>query len=239
MTYPHEELNPEQQPSLVDSQNPLFRELSHAEQENFRRFDIARAQMQAEIAGLSIQGMLLGAHGTSSNYLESILVKGLGADTPVGALAKSKSITDATMKDGMLGAYLFAKGQKGNMLAINREQIDPSGDILTRYTILSPAIPERALRSQLERYFSMRAAQVGASYKDAYPVLLVVGTDEPSQMWKMNPAVPSEMEFGEPFTHDQFKMIRVPEAKIDHAQHIISQSGLSIVAEAIEPLELF
>lgn len=225
-------------PNLIDGSNPLYAGLPPERQQLFDRFNNERRSIQNEITALAEAGKSPGAHGTSSNYLPSILEHGLGAIRPVGALAGSKSTTDATTPDGMLGAYLFAKGLKGETLAIRREEVDSSGDALKRYTDVSPRIPEEALRRQIEAYFTRRAEAVGEEYSAAYPVLLIV-TADPEEMVATNVYVPSERVFEGIFEKERISMILVPEANVPDTQALIDEHHLAVKAQPIEPLELF
>ena len=237
-TPPMENPSVPESPLILNNSNPLFAALPSERQTLLAQYDAERTAAQQEIEALAKAGRQPGAHGTSSNYLPSILEHGLGAVMPVGALARSKSTTDATTPDGMLGAYLFAKGLKGDTLAIRREEVDPAGDALARYTQLSPGIQEPLLRRQIVAYFTRRAEAVGGEYASAYPVLLVV-TADPEEMKAMNPYVPSERVFEGVFGKERVSMIFVPEAKQDQAQQLIDRFNLPVKARAIEPLELF
>lgn len=223
----------------LDQSNVKFAALPTERQELFLRYNQERLQVLGTVSDIIKSGKDAATHGTSSNFLPSILQTGLGAIMPDAARAKSRSTTDASKPGGILGAYLFAKGLMGDKLAIRREEIDPEGDALARYTHIVPIIKEDSLRKQVTFYFEDRRQRVGASYDEAYPVFFLLGA-QPGQMIHTNPAVPSECVFTVPFRQDQISGIYVPESNISQTQELIDQMKLPIPlqAQAIEPLEL-
>src|SRR3989338_6951983 len=96
-------------------------------------------------------------HGTTSEHLQSILTKGLGADTSKRVYANTKSAVDLRQPDGLLAGYLFARFNTDE-LELTSDQLY-EGDLVSRYVKLNPKIDEAQLRQKTYRIHRREEAE--------------------------------------------------------------------------------
>ncbi len=168
-------------------------------------------------------------HGTTSEYLASILEKELGGIQPEKAFAGTKSATDLRVPDGLLGAYLFSRFTTES-LEVTSEQLSGE-DAIARYARLNPDITEERLREAFAAYVEKRKPE-------GFPVLFVYDGGKDAMIRNVNPRVPSEVEFEGSLTTDKLRILLVPKAKMAETAARLKELGISAEVRPIETMEV-
>lgn len=166
-------------------------------------------------------------HGTTSEHVNDILQKGLGAEFPEDSTAEVISLTDLNKPDGLLGAYAFARTNLEE-LTIKSEDINGK-DIISRYAEKNLKITEQALREKFNEYRQSKK-------RLGFPALFIFeGRD--LEFNYSNPSVPSEVELTEaPISKPE--IILVPQSRVLEVESLIDKLKINCKVLPIEALEV-
>jgi len=177
------------------------------------------------------------AHGSSSEYLESILEKGLGAVNPIGAFAPEEiSVCSLTSNDGLLAAYIFALRMGAlfkSELSINARN-HKGRSIIRRYTdTLGWGIKQRILLTIMALCYSS-----GRGKMKGWPILLIYDVKGEVGLEKRSNGIPSEFYALSPIPKELLCLILAPADKYIETQKIVSLFNLKTPILPLEIIEL-
>lgn len=203
-------------------------------------FDIRQSEAKRELAaeyealGVEFKKQVSGmkqplAHGTTSEHLESILKHGLGAVMPDTAFDGSKSATDLKSRDGLLGAYAFAR-MDTRELKIRSEELTGE-DLIARYVRVNPNLGEQDLRRKFQVYKEAKDPQ-------GYPVVLIYDGEGSVEVRQRTPRIPSEVIFEGSVDGGKLRIVLAPETRIEEVRKLLETLQIRSEIKPIEILEV-
>ncbi|MDA2936044.1 hypothetical protein MYX06_02405 [Patescibacteria group bacterium AH-259-L05] len=180
------------------------------------------------------------AHGTSSEYLESIIEYGLGAKPPRNASHPERiGVCDLRFKDGLLGAYAIAlRGKtKHPDLCIHARTVG-SGSIIQRYVATLEVNKKEAIKIRIGLWIIGLLYRLKRGKMQGWPILLIYDTEGKIQMEKAPNRTPSEFVVPHPLGKEILALILAPAKRHKQTEEILSRFDLVIPIIPLEILEL-
>jgi hypothetical protein len=181
------------------------------------------------------------AHGTSSEYLESILEKGLGGFVPKGSFSPNViSVCNPKLKDGLLGAYAFSL--RAGILFSSKLSIDArkfgGRNVIKRY------VATLGLNSRQAKKAEIQLKIVGLLYclkrgrMRGWPTLLVYDVKDKIKVEKAPNKIPSDFIALAPLPKEMLSLVLVPAKHYQEIKRINTSFKLNVPILPLEIIEL-
>lgn len=173
-------------------------------------------------------------HGTFSDYLESILVYGLGTHKPKRAFSPTiTSMCDLHKEDGLIACYAFATRNKTDMLNIDATKITGK-DVVSRYAEVNPFFKIWWRRILLRAITWLYNIKRGKPY--GFPTLLIYEGNSAAECEYRNKNIPSEVNCKTILTLSALRYIFVPAEHVSATQELLDRYTTNA---RVLPMELF
>ncbi len=173
-------------------------------------------------------------HGTFSDYLESILMHGLGSYKPKNAFSPNiTSMCDLHKKDGVIASYAFATRNRTDMLAVDAAKIT-GRDVISRYAGVNPFFKvwwRRLLLRIMGRLYNIKRGN-----PSGFPVLLIYDGNNEAECEYRNKNIPSEVNCKTILTSNALRYILVPAEHILVIHELLNKYA---ICARVLPMELF
>lgn len=181
------------------------------------------------------------AHGTSTEYLESILEKGLGSFAPRGSFSpKIISVCSLKFKDGLLGAYAFALRARilfGSGLSIDARKFG-GRNVIKRYVTTLGLEKRQAKKAEIQLKILGLLYCLKRGRMKGWPILLIYDIKEEIQLKKAPNKIPSDFIALSPIPKEMLSLILTPAKRYQNIKKIITSFCLNIPILPLEIIEL-